>query len=152
MSQIRGLLRRMIGFINTSVTHALLITINYKQYSAIVHLHQLPPTVAHALGYTDSTSRLPATAFNTTIPVLHFHCYTQVSLVITRQFFRGCLLPITLENSWEPSGVLPMSRHITSAPTAQKTSHAFLIVACWSIAAELRSNAEMCLLLRFVAT
>jgi hypothetical protein len=27
---------RMIEFINTSVTHALLITINYKQYSAIV--------------------------------------------------------------------------------------------------------------------
>jgi hypothetical protein len=28
-------IRRLIGFINTSVTHALLITINYKQYSAI---------------------------------------------------------------------------------------------------------------------
>jgi hypothetical protein len=32
-------IRRMIGFINTSVTHALLITIGYKQHSSIVDLH-----------------------------------------------------------------------------------------------------------------
>jgi hypothetical protein len=32
-------IRRIIGFITTSVTHAILITINFKQYSAIVHLH-----------------------------------------------------------------------------------------------------------------
>jgi hypothetical protein len=32
-------IRRMIGFINTPVTHALLITMNYNQYSYIVDLH-----------------------------------------------------------------------------------------------------------------
>jgi hypothetical protein len=41
----------MIGFINTSVTHAILITIKYKQYSAIVHLHQVQFAVANALGF-----------------------------------------------------------------------------------------------------
>jgi hypothetical protein len=41
------------------------------------------------------------------------------------------------------SGVLPVSRYINSAPAAQKTAHAFLIVACRPIAAEMRSNAEM---------
>jgi hypothetical protein len=64
-SQIRGLLRRLIGFINTSVTHALLLTINYKQYTAIVvDLHFIQLSVAHALGFPVSTSRLPETAFN----------------------------------------------------------------------------------------
>jgi hypothetical protein len=33
------------------VTHALLITIKYKQYTAIVALHNLLTTVAHALGF-----------------------------------------------------------------------------------------------------
>jgi hypothetical protein len=51
----------------TSVTLALLITLKYQQYSAIVHLHQLQFTVANALGFPlFSTSRLRATAFNTT--------------------------------------------------------------------------------------
>jgi hypothetical protein len=34
-----------------SVTLALLITINCKQYTVIVHLHQIPTTVANALGF-----------------------------------------------------------------------------------------------------
>jgi hypothetical protein len=55
----------MIGFITTSVTHSLLITLKYKQYSAIADLHRLQFTVANALGFSVSTSRLPATAFNT---------------------------------------------------------------------------------------
>jgi hypothetical protein len=38
------------------------------------------------------------------------------------------------------------------ALTTQKTSHAFFIVACWPITAELHSDAEMCLPLRCVAT
>jgi hypothetical protein len=59
-------IRRMIGFINTSVTLSLLISINYKQYSAIVvDLHFIQLAVAHALGFPVSTSRLSATAFNT---------------------------------------------------------------------------------------
>jgi hypothetical protein len=32
-------IRRMIGFINSSVTHARLLTISYNQYSSIVDLH-----------------------------------------------------------------------------------------------------------------
>jgi hypothetical protein len=59
-------IRRMTGFINTLVTHALLITINYKQYAAIVvDLHFIQLAVAHALGFPVSTSRLPAMALNT---------------------------------------------------------------------------------------
>jgi hypothetical protein len=42
-------LARMIRFINT-VTHSLLITLTYKQYSATAQLHHLLTTVAHALG------------------------------------------------------------------------------------------------------
>jgi hypothetical protein len=46
----------MIGFINTSVTSYL----NYHQYSAIADLHTSQSTVAHALGFSVSTSRLLA--------------------------------------------------------------------------------------------
>jgi hypothetical protein len=106
-------LRRLIGFITTSVTHALLITITSKQYSSIVDLHF---TIQFFI-FTNNLPRLPAT-----------------------------------KNCRELSGAPPVSHYITSAPTAQKTSHAFLIVACRPIAAEMRSNAEMCLLLRCVAT
>jgi hypothetical protein len=80
-------------------------------------------------------------------------------LLFTRQFFifttNLLRLPSTdisrelLRTVWCFTNVAP---YITSAPTAQKTSHAFLIVACRPIAAELRSNAEMCLPLRCVAT
>jgi hypothetical protein len=59
-------IRRMIGFITTSVTLSLLNTLIYQQHSAIVDLHQLQFTVANALGFPlFSTSRLRATAFNT---------------------------------------------------------------------------------------
>jgi hypothetical protein len=58
-------IRRMIGFINTSVTLSLLISINYKQYTAIVvDLYFIQLAIAHALGFPVSTSRLPATAFS----------------------------------------------------------------------------------------
>jgi hypothetical protein len=110
-------IRRMIGFINTSVTHALLITVTSKQYSSIVDLHF---TVQFFI-FTNNLPRLPAT-----------------------------------DNCRELSGVLPVSRYINSAPTAQKTqlccllaltaqktSHAFFIVVCRPITAELRSDAEM---------
>jgi hypothetical protein len=40
----------MIGFINTLVTHSLLITLKYTQYSAIADLHTSQFTVAYALG------------------------------------------------------------------------------------------------------
>jgi hypothetical protein len=42
----------MIGFINSSVTHALLLTIRYNQYSSIVvDLHFIQLAVANALGF-----------------------------------------------------------------------------------------------------
>jgi hypothetical protein len=45
----------------TSVTSSL----NYNYYSAIADLHNLQFTVAHALGFSVSTSRLLATDLNT---------------------------------------------------------------------------------------
>jgi hypothetical protein len=51
----------MIGFISTSVTSSL----NHNYYSAIADLHKLQFTVAHALGFSVSTSRLLATDLNT---------------------------------------------------------------------------------------
>jgi hypothetical protein len=47
----------MIGFIGTS----LIICLNYNEYSAIVDLHTLQLTVAHALGFSVFTSRLLVT-------------------------------------------------------------------------------------------
>jgi hypothetical protein len=47
----------MIGFIGILVT----ISPNYNQYSAIVDLHTFQFTVAHALEFSVSTSRLLAT-------------------------------------------------------------------------------------------
>jgi hypothetical protein len=49
----------MIGFIGTSVT----ISVNYNQYSAMADL-RVQSTVAHALGFSVSTSRLLATDLN----------------------------------------------------------------------------------------
>jgi hypothetical protein len=51
----------MIRFINISVT----ISLNYNQYSAIAYLRNFQFTVAHALGFSASTSRLLATDLNT---------------------------------------------------------------------------------------
>jgi hypothetical protein len=51
----------MIGFISTSVTSSL----NHTQYNAIADLHNLQFTVAHALGFSVSTSRLLARDLNT---------------------------------------------------------------------------------------
>jgi hypothetical protein len=74
MPLIRRVLVRMIGFI-TSWLDSHLITL--KQYSAIVHLLHLQTTVAHALEFPVSTSRLLATALNIGInTVSHFKYYT----------------------------------------------------------------------------
>jgi hypothetical protein len=51
----------MIGFINTLVTNSL----NHTYYSANAELHDLQCNVAHALGFSVSTSRLLATDLNT---------------------------------------------------------------------------------------
>jgi hypothetical protein len=55
----------LIGFISTSVTHSLLITLKYRQYSSIADIHNLHFTAAHALGFPVFTSRLLATELNT---------------------------------------------------------------------------------------
>jgi hypothetical protein len=52
----------MNGFIGTSVTT---ISLNCDHYSAIADLHTFQFTVAHALGFSVSTSRLLATDLNT---------------------------------------------------------------------------------------
>jgi hypothetical protein len=60
----------MIGFINTSVTLSLLITL---KYSAIADLHTFQFSVAHALGFPVVTSRLLATVLNTETKHLKNH-------------------------------------------------------------------------------
>jgi hypothetical protein len=52
----------MIGFISTLVT----VSLNYNYYSAISDLHNLQFTVAHALGFSVSTTRLLATDLTVT--------------------------------------------------------------------------------------
>jgi hypothetical protein len=62
----------MIGFISTSVTFLLFAL----KYSAISELHNLHFNVAHALGFSISTSRLIATDFNTeTIASNHYDVF-----------------------------------------------------------------------------
>jgi hypothetical protein len=51
----------MIGFIDTSVT----ISLSHTYYSAITELHTFQFTVAHALGFSVSTSHLLAVDLNT---------------------------------------------------------------------------------------
>jgi hypothetical protein len=103
-------IRRTIGFINTSVTLALLITVTSKQYSAIVDLHQLP-LLTHwgffCFPLVVSEQRLSTHNYNSlTLQLLHTLkvFYSQKhSLQFTIQFFifannlRGCLLPVTVE-------------------------------------------------------
>jgi hypothetical protein len=57
----------MIGFISTLVKHSHLITLKYMPYSDIADLHTLNFTVAYALGFPVSTSRLLETDLNTGI-------------------------------------------------------------------------------------
>jgi hypothetical protein len=51
----------MVGYIGTSVT----VSVNYNQYSALADLRTFQSTVAHALGFSVSTSRFLATDLNT---------------------------------------------------------------------------------------
>jgi hypothetical protein len=54
-----------VAVISTSVSHCLLITPKYRQYSTVSDLHTFQFTVAHALGLTVFTSRLLAMDLNT---------------------------------------------------------------------------------------
>jgi hypothetical protein len=59
----------MIGFINDLYIHTVR---NYRQYSAIAHLHSLQFTVTHALRFSVFSSRILATDLNTVvIPISH---------------------------------------------------------------------------------
>jgi hypothetical protein len=71
----------MFGFISTSVT----ISFNYHQYSAIADLHIFQFTVAHALGFSVSTSRLLATDPKTEISTSNTY---------------EALLPFRLQSLW----------------------------------------------------
>jgi hypothetical protein len=72
---------RMSGFISSLVTHSFNYTQIYRQYSAIAHLHTFQFTVAHALGFSVSTSRLLATDLNT-------ETSTQIATSITPKIFQ----------------------------------------------------------------
>jgi hypothetical protein len=68
---IRRVLVRVIGFISSCVT------LTHRQYSAIADTHTFQFTIAHALGFSLSTSRLLAMDFDTqTTTVSHSKCYT----------------------------------------------------------------------------
>jgi hypothetical protein len=77
---IRRFLFRMIGFISRYVTHALLITLTHRKFSAIADLHSFHYfqfTVTHTLGFPVSTSRLLAMNLNReTTTVSHSKYYT----------------------------------------------------------------------------
>jgi hypothetical protein len=81
----------MIGFISSWVIHSHLITLTYWQYSAIAHLHTFQFTVAHALGYSLSISRLLANGFrHTNYHRLTLQMLTHKSgLLLTRKIFTG---------------------------------------------------------------
>jgi hypothetical protein len=62
----------MVGFFDTSIIYSL----NYSEQSAIADLHIFQFTVASALGFSVSTSRLLATDFNTgTITSNHYEVF-----------------------------------------------------------------------------
>jgi hypothetical protein len=72
----------MIGFINSLVTHTLLITLkSHRQYITITDLYTFQFTVAHALGFSVSTSRLLAMD-------LHTETSTQITTSITLKIFQ----------------------------------------------------------------
>jgi hypothetical protein len=71
----------------------------HRQYSAVSHLHQLKFTAAHTLGFSCSTSRLPANGYRRTnynsLTLQIFH----VNLLFTEQ--SSSLTPITqCELNW----------------------------------------------------
>jgi hypothetical protein len=74
-------------------THSLVITLKYSHYSTIPRLRQLQFTVAHALGFSVSTSRFPATDLDIQIiTVLHSKYYTR------RKSLSHTLSPLTATN------------------------------------------------------
>jgi hypothetical protein len=93
----------MIGFISTLVT----ISLNYNQYSAIVDLHMCTFhfTVAHALGFSVSSSRPLATDLNTETSTSN-HCEVFLPFLVQSPWNLGTQLktlldsPHSLISSW----------------------------------------------------
>jgi hypothetical protein len=80
---IRWVIIRTIRFISACVTHLLLMTLTQRQYSATFLLLYLQFTVSHALWYSVSNRRFPATdlvkqtttvLLNNTFQVSHTKC------------------------------------------------------------------------------
>jgi hypothetical protein len=132
------------------VTHSLLITLKYKHYQ---HYSSFTPFTIQRCSRT-RVSLTPLVVSQQRLSTHNYNSFTLQLLHISQSCNHTSILPrlSATDHTRELHGVLPMSRHITSAPTAQKTSHAFLIFACRPIAAELRSSVQMCLPLRCVAT
>jgi hypothetical protein len=79
----------MTGFIGTSVT----ISLNYKPYSAIAHIHSFQFTAA--LGYSAYTSRLLVKYFNTeTFTSNHYEVFLS-----SLTFYSSVLISTDLHNS-----------------------------------------------------
>jgi hypothetical protein len=84
------------------VTYSLVITLKYRQYSAISHLQQLQFTITHTLGFSVPTSCFPATALNAqtatvTLQLLHtkkvLQSHSKSSHIMATNF--PLLLPFT---------------------------------------------------------
>jgi hypothetical protein len=62
------------GLVNGFINHSHVVTTN--NYNTVPDLLHLQTTAAHQPGFTDSTSRLPATDLTQKLPVSHFKYYT----------------------------------------------------------------------------
>jgi hypothetical protein len=90
-------------------------TLNYtyiQQYSAIAQLHNLQTTVAHALGFSVSTSRLLATALNTQIIRVSrapniTHDMRENALIVasllmrSRDLSHSCVIQVFIAVAWQ---------------------------------------------------
>jgi hypothetical protein len=78
MSLIRRVLVQKIGFLDSWVTQSLIITLKYRLYSAVSHLHQLQFIVAHTLWFSVSTSSFPVPVLDAqTVAVSGSNYYTR---------------------------------------------------------------------------
>jgi hypothetical protein len=95
----RRVLVRMIGFISSWVTCPLLITRTHRQYSAIAvaHLHTFQFTVAHALRFSVTTSRLLATDLDTGIITVSLNHTLQILHIYSS--LHRCTLATNTKNS-----------------------------------------------------
>jgi hypothetical protein len=129
---IRWVLVWMIGFVSTLVTQSLLITLKYRPYSDIADLHTLHFTVAHALGFPVSTSRLLATGF----------------IIGIIQASRNHTLPIPLHNSTHKVS----TSHLKSSEVDELSSSTTILQFTYTSHPQSRINWELtscgCLLLR----